>query len=109
MYKMLVLTRQENELVMTGNNIELAVLAISNGSIHSSHVRLVITAPKRIPVSRREIWETIQPQKKRHAVAGNKVVNSKPGDNQVETCGKYNTNKERAFARVTELASGIPV
>ena len=110
MHKMLVLTRQENESVMIGNNIEVAVLAISNGSIHNGHVRLGITTPKRIPVHRREIWETIQRQKgQRHAVAGNKVVNSKPGDNQVGTYGKYNTNKERVFARAAELASGIPV
>jgi len=52
---MLVLSRQRDEIIMIGDNIEITVV-----DIRGDKVRLGITAPKEIPVHRKEVWESIQ-------------------------------------------------
>jgi len=52
---MLVLSRQRDETIMIGDNIEITVV-----DIRGDKVRLGITAPKEIPVHRKEVWESIQ-------------------------------------------------
>jgi carbon storage regulator len=52
---MLVLTRKTNESIMIGDDIEVAVLAVSRDKI-----RLGITAPRDIPVYRREVYLSIK-------------------------------------------------
>jgi len=55
---MLVLGRQRHESIMIGDNVEITILDIRDGN-----VRLGITAPKCIPVHRREIYDVIQHEK----------------------------------------------
>ena len=55
---MLVLSRQRDESIMIGDNVEITILGIRDGN-----VRLSITAPKCIPVHRREIYDVIQHEK----------------------------------------------
>ena len=55
---MLVLGRQRHESIMIGDNVEITILDIRDGN-----VRLGITAPKCIPVHRREIYDVIQHKK----------------------------------------------
>lgn len=51
---MLVLTRKTNQSIVIGDDIEVMVLAVSRDKI-----RLGITAPKEVPVFRKEVWLSI--------------------------------------------------
>jgi carbon storage regulator len=52
---MLVLTRKTNQSVMIGDEIEISVLAVSRDK-----VRLGITAPRKVPVFRKEVYLSIK-------------------------------------------------
>ena len=52
---MLVLSRQKNEAIMIGDNIEIVVV-----DIRGDRVRLGISAPQHITVHRKEIYEAIK-------------------------------------------------
>ena len=52
---MLVLTRKSNQSIMIGDDIEVSVLAVSRDKI-----RLGITAPRDVPVYRREVYVSIK-------------------------------------------------
>jgi len=54
----LVLSRQRDESIMIGDNIEIIIV-----DVRGDKVRLGITAPKEIPVHRREIYDAIQREK----------------------------------------------
>jgi carbon storage regulator len=51
---MLVLSRRKNESIMIGEDIEIVV-----ADVRGDNVRLGISAPKYVPVHRREVYETI--------------------------------------------------
>ncbi len=53
--KMLVLSRNKDESIMIGDDIEVTIV-----DVRDNKVRLGITAPRNIPVHRREIYEAIQ-------------------------------------------------
>ena len=52
---MLVLTRKRNESKVIGDDIELSVLSVTGDK-----VRIGITAPREIPVFRKEVYLEIQ-------------------------------------------------
>jgi len=52
---MLVLSRKIDESIMIGDDVELVIV-----DVRGDKVRLGITAPKCIPVHRREIYDAIQ-------------------------------------------------
>lgn len=52
---MLVLSRQKDQTIMIGDNIEITVV-----DIRGDKVRLGITAPSQITVHRKEVYEAIQ-------------------------------------------------
>ena len=52
---MLVLSRQKDETIMIGDNIEITVV-----DIRGDKVRLGINAPQKIPVHRKEVYESIK-------------------------------------------------
>ena len=52
---MLVLSRQKDQIIMIGDNIEITVV-----DIRGDKVRLGITAPPKIPVHRKEVYEAIK-------------------------------------------------
>ncbi len=56
--KMLVLSRQKDESIMIGDDVEITIV-----DVRGDKVRLGITAPKSIPVHRREVYEAIQREK----------------------------------------------
>ena len=60
---MLVLSRKYNETIMIGDEIEITVV-----DIRTDKVRLGITAPKSVPVHRKEVYEAIQ--RENQAAAG---------------------------------------
>jgi carbon storage regulator len=55
---MLVLSRQKDESIMIGDDVEIIIV-----DVRGDKVRLGITAPKEIPVHRREIYDAIQREK----------------------------------------------
>ncbi len=52
---MLVLSRQRDESIVIGDNIEIVIV-----DIRGDKVRLGINAPTEIPVHRREVYEAIK-------------------------------------------------
>ncbi len=52
---MLVLTREKNQSIMIGPNVEVNIISISN-----KRVRIGIAAPRFVPVHRKEIYEAIR-------------------------------------------------
>jgi len=56
--KILVLSRQKDESIIIGDNVEITIV-----DVRGDKVRLGITAPKDIPVHRREVYEAIQREK----------------------------------------------
>jgi len=54
---MLLLSRKKNESIVISDNIEITVV-----EIRGDKVRLGVTAPKEIPVHRREVFDAIRKQ-----------------------------------------------
>jgi carbon storage regulator len=73
---MLVLSRQRDESIMIGDDVEMIIV-----DVRGDKVRLGITAPKEIPVHRREIYDAIQrekAEKKQAAEPSNDEPKAKP-------------------------------
>jgi carbon storage regulator len=64
---MLVLTRKKDEKIIIGQDIEITVVGIDNGS-----VQLGISAPKEIEILRKELLEDVK--KENRAAAENKEL-----------------------------------
>jgi carbon storage regulator len=62
---MLVLSRQRDETIIIGDNIEITVV-----DIRGEKVRLGINAPPHIPVHRKEVYEAIKREKAGEAKPG---------------------------------------
>jgi len=102
---MLVLSRQKDESIVIGDNIEITIV-----DVRGDKVRLGINAPREISVHRKEIYEAIQREKaEERAAAKNKVMNNRTGNNPVGIDGIDNINEVQESARTVELVSGIPV
>jgi carbon storage regulator len=56
---MLVLSRQKDESIMIGDDVEITIV-----DVRGDKVRLGITAPRSIPVHRKEVYNAIQQEKK---------------------------------------------
>ncbi len=57
---MLALSRKENESIMLGSDIEITLLEIKG-----DQVKLGITAPKSVPIYRKELYLQIQEENKK--------------------------------------------
>lgn len=73
---MLVLSRQRDETIMIGDDVQVTVV-----DIRGEKVRLGITAPPHIPVHRKEVYEAIQRE-------------GKGGDRKVESLAKKKPPEE---------------
>jgi len=72
---MLVLSRQRDESIMIGDDVQIVIV-----DVRGDKVRLGITAPREIPVHRREIYDAIQQEK----------ATKKSGENQNKTTENQN-------------------
>ena len=54
----MVLTRRPGESIMIGEDIEISI-----ANVAGDKVRIGITAPRKIPVHRKEVYEAIQKEK----------------------------------------------
>lgn len=57
---MLVITRKKDESILIGDNIEITVVKVEDGS-----VRLAISAPKDIKILRRELYDEVMEENKK--------------------------------------------
>lgn len=57
---MLVITRKNNESILIGDNIEIVVVKIDDGS-----VKLAINAPKEIQILRKELYKEVAEENKK--------------------------------------------
>ncbi|MBN1362050.1 MAG: carbon storage regulator CsrA [Sedimentisphaerales bacterium] len=76
---MLVLSRQRDESIMIGDDVEITIV-----DVRGDKVRLGITAPKSIPVHRREIYDAIQREKAEKA-AGTESQDKSPAEQNDST------------------------
>ena len=65
---MLVLSRQKDESIMIGDDIEIAVV-----DVRGDKVRIGINAPRSVSVHRKEIYERIQEEQKASAQVANSL------------------------------------
>lgn len=72
---MLVLTRKTNQSIMIGDEVEVSVLAVNGDK-----VRIGITAPRDVPVFRKEVYISIQAEKVEAAAATKGGVEQALGD-----------------------------
>lgn len=72
---MLVLTRKSNQSIMIGDDIEVSVL-----SVMGEKVRLGITAPRAVPVFRKEVYLEIQ--REQAELQGDSPKQPEPSDGQ---------------------------
>ena len=68
---MLVLSRQKDESIMVGDDVEITIV-----DVRGDKVRLGISAPRSISVHRKEVYEAIQ-REKEEAEQGQGQENSK--------------------------------
>jgi carbon storage regulator len=84
---MLVLSRQRDESIMIGDDVEITIV-----DVRGDKVRLGITAPKKIPVHRREIYDAIQREKAEAQAAAQpsepKTSQPVPGQEKAEDVDK---------------------
>jgi carbon storage regulator len=65
---MLVLTRKTNQSIMIGDDVEVSVLAVTGDK-----VRVGISAPRDVPVFRKEVYLSIQAENQAKEGAGDRV------------------------------------
>lgn len=75
---MLVLSRQRDESIMIGDNIEITIV-----DIRGDKVRLGINAPNTVPVHRKEVYQAIQRERSSPLkdAAGSAVKTAAPASN----------------------------
>ena len=73
--EMLVLTRKTNQSIMIGDDVEVSVLAVSRDKI-----RLGITAPRDVPVFRKEVYLSIKEEEMSDNQGASKHVDKALGD-----------------------------
>ena len=86
---MLVLSRQRDETIMIGDDIEITVV-----DIRGEKVRLGINAPPHVAVHRKEVYEAI----KREKQAAQAKNGGPPGDIHVDSLAQRRKNGENSHA-----------
>ncbi|MBE6068664.1 MAG: carbon storage regulator CsrA [Clostridium lundense] len=59
---MLVITRKKGESILIGDNIEITIAKIDDGS-----VKIAISAPKEVTILRKELYNEVQEENKQAA------------------------------------------
>ena len=93
---MLVLSRQKDESIVIGDDGGIEIVIVD---VRGDKVRLGITAPKEIPVHRREIYDAIQREKAEAKAAEAQAAEGKPekaSEEQLEEDGPSEVENEAA-------------
>ena len=78
---MLVLTRKTNQSIMIGDDVEISVLAVSGDK-----VRIGISAPRDVPVFRKEVYLSIQAER----------MGANPGQRQADDQALENISEDKS-------------
>ena len=89
---MLVLSRYKDESIMIGQDIEIVIV-----EVRGNKVRLGISAPKHVPVHRREVYEAIRREGALAGRHGKSIPISKRRTR--ENSGNVNRPNPRALCR----------
>ena len=87
---MLVLSRQRDETIMIGDDIEITIV-----DIRGDKVRLGITAPATVPVHRKEVYEAIQRENRDAAKVKMEDLSSFPTPPHLPKVGPRRTQRHR--------------
>ena len=68
---MLVITRKRDEAILIGDNIEITVVRIDDGS-----VKLAISAPRSVTILRKELYKEVKEENKKAAAADVSILKS---------------------------------
>ncbi len=82
---MLVLSRQKDESIIIGDDIEVTIV-----DVRGDKVRLGITAPRSTSVHRKEIYEAIQREKTDRKAEEDKKAEESDGQQPVDPCHPVN-------------------
>jgi len=88
---MLVLSRQKDESIMIGDEVEITIV-----DVRGDKVRLGITAPKSIPVHRREIYDAIQREKTQKEAEAHAGGNNESAQQAEDAAHKKADKSEKA-------------
>lgn len=66
---MLVITRKKDESLLIGNNIEITVVKVDDGS-----VKLAISAPKNVTILRKELYKEVTEENKQAVLTADVAV-----------------------------------
>jgi carbon storage regulator len=88
---MLVLSRQKDESIMIGDDVEIIIV-----DVRGDKVRLGITAPKHIPVHRREIYDAIQREKSEQAESEQQKTNEPNARKEQKSAEKSEKSEKTA-------------
>jgi carbon storage regulator len=91
---MLVLSRQRDETIMIGDDIEITVV-----DIRGDKVRLGITAPSKVAVHRKEVYEAIKRENEQASRVGGDLAMFRPTMKGVPSLAR---------TRTSQLTSGVP-
>jgi len=105
---MLVLSRQRDETIMIGDEIEITIV-----DIRGDKVRLGITAPARIAVHRKEVYEAIRAENERAARVEQGEVEQlrsaiSPGPQRTRTNDKAEDNSNSAALTPRIVQGAMP-
>ncbi len=87
---MLVLSRQRDETIMIGDDIEITVV-----DIRGDKVRLGINAPPEVSVHRKEVWEAIQRENRAAAMVKPEDIANMNVAGQSESKDRSGSRKKR--------------
>ena len=71
---MLVVSRKKGESILIGDNIEITIAKIDDGS-----VKIAISAPKEVTILRKELYSEIQEENKQAAKVDMSILKSLKG------------------------------
>lgn len=94
---MLVLSRQRDETIMIGDDIEITVV-----DVRGEKVRLGITAPAHVPVHRKEIYDAMKRESRASGGPG-----GGPGTGRVESLAKKR-DREHPKGQTGKSGPGSP-
>ncbi len=103
---MLVLSRQRDETIMIGDDIEITVV-----DIRGDKVRLGITAPSRVAVHRKEVYEAIKRENEQASqVGGDLAMFGRPSVSSVPSLARSRTAQltSGSAAQITPNSSSGP-
>ena len=97
---MLVLTRKTNQSIMIGDDVEVSVLAVSRDKI-----RLGISAPREVPVFRKEVYLSIQEerQEEERASANKGAANPNGGSPSIAGASCAPSGNTGGFTRLYSM------